>query len=270
LSSIRSLAGAVLILGGVLGVSLCFYVGSEIRENAEYLQREIPATVHQIEQVIVAVQRQGETAGDVFKVTRAHLASIHASVEQLTGTSESSELSSLLQEWDAEISRSLSQADEFVQAIQTSLHSASSALLFAESIPLFRPQRADTTDRESNDLRNLADHLTSISTMLDQVHATLVEIRGNRSVDPEQIDNLRQVTKTLDAELNVVQEEIETFTNRMKNLADRLAHTRSNSPAWIMNAGALSIAFLVCLALSQGVVVIQGCRWIRPGKSTSD
>jgi len=266
MSTLKSIFGAILILGGVLGIGLCCYVGVEIRGNAKHLRREIPETVLQIENVIGTVQTQGKAASMVLSTTRTQLKNIQRNVEQLSSDAPDAEITSLLHAWDEEISRSLVQAEEFVQAIQTSLHSATSALLLAESIPLFRPRRSAGAQDEPGDLQNLAEHLESIASMLEQVNRALVEIRSKRSVSIDQIRNLREVTRRLDGELALVQNEIELFTTRMKKLGKRLKHTRENSPRWIMNASTLSVAFLWCLALSQGVVVIQGCRWIKPEK----
>lgn len=262
MTTLKSLAGAVLILGGVLGIGLCCYVGAEISGNARQLKREIPATMEQIELVIGTVEDQGETVTDVLATTRSQLKNIQRSVEQLSSDSPDGEITSLLEEWDEEISRSLAEAEEFVQAIQTSLHSATSALLLAESIPLFRPRRANQ-DGEPGNLRNLAEHLTTIASMLEQINETLVDIRFNRNISNDQVRNLREVIRRLDKEVALVHKETESFTRRMKRLGKRLQHTRENSPRWIMNASTLSAAFLTCLALSQGVVVIQGCRWLR-------
>lgn len=261
-----SVFGGVLVLGGVLGIGLCAYVGFEICGNAQQLQQEIPDTVYQIENVVGTVQRQGETAASLLSNTRDQMAVIQGNVEKLAEGMPSDEINSLLRQWDEEISQSLEQAEEFVQAIQSSLHSATSALLLAESIPFFRPQRREGS-REPGDLKNLAEHLAAIAEMLDQVKSALVEIRANRSVSPEQVKVLREVTQQLDAEFALVQKEVEQFTKRMARLEKRLNHTRENSPRWIKNASTLSVAFLVCLALSQGVVVIQGCRWLREGRT---
>lgn len=264
MTNLKTIAGAVLILGGVLGIGLCCYVGFEIRGNAKQLQREIPETVKQIENVIDTVENQGETASTVLSTTRSQLRSIQRNVEQLSSETPDAEITSLLQEWDEEISRSLEEAEEFVKAIQTSLHSATSALILFESIPLFRPRHPTDKEDKPGDLKNLATQLSSIADMLDQVNEALVDIRSNRNVSQDQVRNFREVTRRLDKEVSLVEKEIKLFTRRMERLGKRLKHTRQNSPRWIMNASALSAAFLTCLALSQGVVVIQGCRWLRP------
>jgi chromosome segregation ATPase len=260
---LKMMSGAVLVLGGILGIGLCSFVGAEIHGNTKQLRTEIPDTIGQIEHVVRTVHRQGESAKFVLKTTRGHLADIEETVEQLSDDRRNSELASILREWNQEISRSLEHADDFVKAMESSLHSASSALLLVESIPLFRPQRDSTSKSGQGDLKNLADHLKLISSMLSQVHMAITEIRTNRSVDKQQIRQLREVFVLLDSELGLVQNEIDLFTRQMQRIVQRLSHTRENSPRWIANVALLSNAFLSCVALSQAVVVIQGCRWLR-------
>ncbi|HIF34413.1 MAG: hypothetical protein ABGX22_21170 [Pirellulaceae bacterium] len=267
---LKSIAGAVLVLGGILGIGLCSFIGAEIQSNAHQLRTEIPATIGQIEHVVQTVHRQGESAKVLLVRTRGHLADIEDTVEQLSDDRRNSELASILREWNQEISRSLEHADEFVKAMESSLHSASSALLLVESIPLFRPQRDSTGQTDQGDLRNLADHLVSVSDMLAQVHTAITEIRTNRSVDNEQLQQLREVFALLDGELGLVQTEIGLFTGQTRRIVTRLSHTRQNSPRWIAHVALLSNAFLSCVALSQAVVVIQGCRWLRGDDHTSN
>ena len=61
MSILKSLAGTVFILGGVLGIGLCCYVVGELQENSRQLRTEVPATVEQIESVVVTTSRRNAT-----------------------------------------------------------------------------------------------------------------------------------------------------------------------------------------------------------------
>jgi chromosome segregation ATPase len=116
-------------------------------------------------------------------------------------------------------------------------------------------------------IRSTRESLANASKGLADVQAVLAEIRQKRDVDV----NLEQIAKLslgIVAKLDVVQEQLAAFRNRLDETRSRLGQLQSRMRAWVFAAQCLIVLLIGWSGAGQYCLLIQGLRILRQASPT--
>lgn len=254
---IKRLAGLLVVVVGLAGLSLCGLAVARTWTTGQQLRRQSPQVLEQLVELVRSIQLQAETASSLLTSARGRVMLAQTLVEDLAPATDRRRLApSTLDTLDHDIVRRLEDAENFVQSLEATMRSMSSAVLLLDSMP-FLSLRRSTPEADIN-LRLMADNLAETATRLQQVAETLAQIRSREAISPRQLTQVRDALHYVDGNLVEVQAAIDQFVQAVEQATERTADVQARAPRWITTTMVLAMAFFVCFGFSQVHLVVWG------------
>jgi hypothetical protein len=266
---LQRLAAMLLALVGGVGFVMCVAAIVFTWSTARSLKHEVPHAIEQLETVGIHVRTHGDAAVQVVGTTRARLASILVTIEELSERPEDRPEANVFDRLDAEVVDRLERAKDFVRSLQDGLDSAGRAMMMLESVPLIGLQSRRSPPAGESNTTKLSSNLSDISKNLDQLLEALSTLEARRSLEPADIQRLQSALREVDTQLERVQSDLSLFSSDAGALVDRLDAVKVRSGKTIQQVAIAGTLFLICFGCTQLHLLIAACRMLRHPPDTT-
>lgn len=256
--------GVLATVVGTVGVVLSLFIGVQIRQSTETLNREIPQSLGHAVEIAQSVRQQGEATSKILQTTRERVVYLGGTIEQLSQKlGRRDKETSVVLAIDEDIDRQLDNAKQFVHSMQNSMRNLGSTLLLFDSVSIFGSQSLDrirgkAVEQEDNPLRHVAVGLRETADLLDQVTHAIVKLQSGQSISPQQLINIQTTLERVDRELVKIKTEVNNFSEEVAVTEFKFKKLQQDTPALVQYVSNLITLFLVCFGSSQLMLAFFG------------
>ncbi len=261
----KRLFGVLLAVLGAVGIVVCLAGIAAVSIVASRLQQVNSRLFDRVDQLIDRADQRAAQAGDAVVGTRDLVEALKqplkdSAAQLLAGRVASSPK---IDDIERRLAVAMERADNLVDASASATDLIEQVLATIDGIASERGVDLQDTSDLMATIRSAQESLAGATDRVADVRQRLGEIRQNRGVDV----NLAEITKIslgLVAKLDIVQERIGTFRDRLDNTKTRSARLHDRNRSWI-RAGQWLILFLFAWGgAGQFCLLRQGWRLVRP------
>ncbi len=257
----KSVAGLLLITLGVIGIIACLAGMGGVWIGASRLQQLNAKVFGDVERVVALVDQKAARAGKAAKSTRDLADELRETLRETAKKAAQERLASApeVEDLQQRLASAMQNAEGLLEL------SASAAELFeqvagsVDSLSTEEHAASEASSQLLSTIRSTQDALAHASDALADVGRRLDEMRQNQDAEGN-AEQIKQLSLAIISRLDVVQQQLNAFRERLEEARSGLTRLRSRIETWIFLGRLVLLFLLVWIGAGQYCLLVQGWR----------